>query len=84
MVSLPKIKSYVWHGDECFFVSTIELDSSAAISPSPRYFETMAWEYDYATQERGESVAFEGDGPALAQHFRVCEQLYRTGKCGAE
>ncbi len=26
----PKLKSYVWHDEKCYFVSTIERDSSAA------------------------------------------------------
>lgn len=74
-----KLKSYVWHGDACFFVSTIERDSSAAISPPPRYFETIAWEYNWDTAERGEQVDMDGDGPALDQHFAMCRQLFTNG-----
>ena len=41
------IKTYVWHGDKCFFVSTINRESSAAILPALRYNETMVWEYNW-------------------------------------
>lgn len=74
------IKSYVWHNDKCFFVSTIERDSSAAISPPPRYFETIAWWYDWEIGERGDMVAHAGRGQALAQYVDVCRQLIETGE----
>lgn len=76
-----QLKSYVWHKDKCFFVSTIERDSSAAVAPpAPRYFETIAWDYDWDTGERGSSVGMEGDGPAFLQHFLMCETLYKHGE----
>ena len=46
------IKSYVWHGEKCFFVSTIERGRSAAMAYGARYNETLVWEYDWAKQER--------------------------------
>jgi hypothetical protein len=75
-----KIKSYVWHGDECFFVSTIERDSSATMeAPASRFHETLAWEYNWETTERGAIVMQDGSGEAFAQHYRVCEHLFRCG-----
>ena len=79
MTDKRKLKSYVWHGDSCFFVSTIERDSSAAIIPAPRFYETMAWSYDWEAAERGELVAHEGEGTAFEQHYEVCRQLFKTG-----
>jgi len=74
-----KLKSYVWHDDKCFFVSTIMRDSSAMNYPG-RFAETMTWEYDWATNERGKIVDQDGDGAALDQHLRVVSDFYRYGK----
>lgn len=76
-----QIKSYVWHGDKCFFVSTIERDSSAATEPPPRRFnETLVWEYDWDSAERGMMLHQEGDGCSrITIHLEVCQQLYRNG-----
>lgn len=76
-----ELKSYVWHDDKCFFVSTIERDSSARMPPpASRFHETIAWEYDWETTERGAMVAQDGGGPAFRQHYLICEQLFKTGK----
>ena len=83
MDDIRKLKSYVWHGRQCFFVSTIERDSSAMVAPPPpRFNETIAWLYDYDARERGEIVAQVGNGPAFAQHTEVCRQLLEYGKYG--
>lgn len=78
-----KLKSYVWHGDKCYFVSTIERDSSATGYPF-RFHETLVWEYDWQTNERGEWVGQYGDGDAFRQHMKACEDFYRNGKQGDE
>lgn len=75
-----KLKSYVWHGGKCFFVSTIMRDSSAAAAYGMRYAETMTWEYDWITNERGAIVDQDGDDDALTQHLRVVTDFYRYGK----
>jgi hypothetical protein len=80
MTDERKLKSYVFHGDQCFFVSTIMRDSSAAISPPPRFAETLTWEYDWNTNERGNIVDQDGSGDALTQHMRVVSDFYRYGK----
>jgi len=79
MTDERKLKSYVFHGDACFFVSTIMRDSSAVGYPS-RYAETMTWEYDWKTNERGKCVDQDGSGDALTQHMRVASDFYRYGK----
>lgn len=70
------IQSYVWHGDEMFFVSTIERDSSAIEAPM-RYLETMAWRINPQTRERKEQVA---QAEGYGSHFDVCRQLMQSGE----
>lgn len=81
--SLPNervMKSYVWHGEKCFFVSTIERDSSAAILPSPRYNETMVWEYDWDKAERGKWIAQEAaPRGTIGLHMQICSLLHAKG-----
>lgn len=73
------IKSYVWHEGKCFFVSTIERDSSAMLGPE-RYYETMVWEFDWKKNERGAWIAQEGCSRGfLREHFSMCERLHETG-----
>ena len=74
------LKSFVWHNDQCFFVSTIKRTSSAAITSPPRYNETMAWEFDWDKDERGKWIVQTGCGGAIDQHYDVCEQLFQTGE----
>lgn len=74
-----KLKTYVFHGDKCFFVSTIMRDSSAMGYPS-RFAETMTWEFNWNTNERGEMVDQDGSGEVFQQHMRVVEDFYRLGK----
>ena len=81
MDDVRKLKTYVWHGDKCFFVSTIERESSAMVQPpAPRFNETLAWNYDWDRGVRGDIVAQDGEGEACDQHTRMVEQLYVTGK----
>lgn len=73
-------KSYVFRGDECFFVSTMERESSAAAAYGARFNETMAWRFDWDNNKTMELVGHVGDGEAFRQHMAMCEQLYRTGR----
>ena len=68
-------KSYVWHAGRCFFVSTIERDSSAP--QGGRYEETIAWTYDWDRQIRGHQI-YLGEGPGL--HWVICQELEKNGK----
>jgi len=73
-------KTYVWHGKQCFYVSTIERDCSAAVIPPPRMFETIAWEYDWDNQERGEQVRLSsGSALTITHHIKVCQRLHENG-----
>lgn len=74
------IKTYVWHKDQCFFVSTIERDSSAMVSPPIRYNETIVWQYDYNKQERGEIIYMGEDrSGSIKTHSRMCGDLFMYG-----
>lgn len=69
------IQSYV---KDKYFVSTIYRESSAAIIPSIWYFETMVWEWNPKTRERGKWLAQEGEflheRLGLEEHFRICSE----------
>ena len=74
------IKSYVWHNDKCFFVSTIERDSSAE-GDTLRFNETIVWEYDWKSAERGAQIF--GDGScrgSVDRHLEICRDIYKHGK----
>jgi hypothetical protein len=74
-------KTYVWHGERCFFVSTADRDSSALAAGDVRYAETLVWEYDWSTGERGKIVAQASCAPgSITTHLIVVESLNRTGK----
>lgn len=73
------IKSYVWHDGKCFFVSTIERDSSAMEGPR-RFNETIVWDYDWDIKERGSIVhQDEGSAGSVRTHLKVCERFFEQG-----
>ena len=74
------IKSYVWHKGKCFFVSTIERDSSSPAGPD-RYNETMVWDFDWNTAKRNEHFIYQEEGPteSIYEHQQVCQRLFDTG-----
>jgi hypothetical protein len=76
---VTQLQSYVYYQDKCFFVSTIERDSSAAACPM-RYAETIVWEYDRATATRGKILDMDGSGPALLQHTAIIKAYYEHGE----
>lgn len=75
------IKTYVWHGDDCYFVSTIDRNSSSAIAPDMRYAETMVWRFDWTNNERISGILHsESDSEGcIRTHLSVVERLHRTG-----
>jgi hypothetical protein len=80
MRDVSLIKSYVWHGGKCFYVSTIDRDSSAMLGPR-RFAETIVWEFDWEKNERG-SIVYETGWLAgsIFKHSQVCEFLHDTGR----
>lgn len=77
------IKSYVWHGEQCYFVSTINRESSAALAYGARYAETMVWLFDWSKNQRTDLV-HQGEGPehSIQTHFSICRKLYEHGLKG--
>lgn len=75
------IKSYVWHKEKCFFISTITKVSSAEETPEMQYNETIVWEYDWDKRER-DKIIHQGDDAAysIATHINICKQLFETGR----
>lgn len=78
------IKSYVWHKGRCFFVSTIERDSSAMLDPG-RFNETLVWDYDSEKRER-KSLMYQRDccRGRIEQHLSVCKELFESGELKPE
>ena len=75
-------RTYVWHGDKGFYVSTINRQSSAALAYGRIYAETLVWEWDSVTGERGELVGQdEHCESSLFAHQRMVQRLFDTGKC---
>jgi hypothetical protein len=68
-------KSYVWHGDKCYFVSTIERTYDT-IAGSIRGQETLVWEYDWDKAERGSLVH---QGCDVYDHARICRCIIAEG-----
>ena len=76
------VQSYVWHGDKGFFVSTINRPSSAAAAYGRVYAETMVWEWDAKTRERGVIVGQDEAGEdSIRSHLAMVKRLHETGQC---
>ena len=72
--------SYIHHDGKCFLVSTVVRDSSAMDGPR-QYAETIAWEMDMATKQRGAQVAQTDDVSwSIAAHLTVCSALFERGE----
>lgn len=73
-------KSYVWHEDKCFFVSTIKRTYETYDGES-RDFETLVREYDYAARELGR-IVYQASG--LTDHNEICRSVIATGEMPKE
>ena len=75
------MQSQVWYGDKCFFVSTLNRESSAALAYGATYAETMAWDCDPETGARGVMVGM-SDSPtgSIRGHIAACTRLHETGE----
>ena len=77
------IQSYVWYDDKCFFVSTSNRKSSAMLGVGNFYAETLVWEFNVISKERGNLIGeYEGYEGTISNHLEICENLYKTGKVG--
>jgi hypothetical protein len=73
------IRSYVWHEGQCFYVSTIDRDSSAMLGPR-RFAETIVWKFDFDANVRGEQMSMHsGLEGSVFTHLKVCGCLHETG-----
>lgn len=72
--------SYIYRGEDCFFVSTINRESSALLAPESIYAETMAWRFDPISKTRGELLG-QGEAPSdsISMHNLICERLFKAG-----
>lgn len=82
------IQTYVFYSneqveDKAFYVSTIDRTSSSMYGG--RYAETIVWEWDNATKQRGDIVHMgEGMEGSIRTHFSICEKLYKDGTMHAD
>ncbi len=72
------IQSYV---ADKWMVSTVYRQSSAAVYNPPWYYETIIWEWNPITKERGVMVAVKDSGAfpdrASKNHFAICMTLMK-------
>jgi len=68
-------KSYVWHDDKCFFISTINRDYDT-YEGVMRGGETLVWEYDWETDKRG-AMIYQAGG--VLDHQAICRCLINDG-----
>jgi len=71
----PVWTSYVWHGDQCFFVSTIRRNYDT-YAGTIRGLETIVWEYDWEKREMGAMLHQAG---GIEDHQKICRSLISTG-----
>lgn len=72
------IKTYLWHGDDCYFVSTINRDSSSIMGG--RFAETIVWSFDWEANERGRLLWSDGAGQdSIRSHMKMVERIHKTG-----
>lgn len=82
------IQTYVFFSsetqeDKAFYVSTIDRESSSMYAG--RYAETIVWEWDKSTKERGDIIHMgEGMQGSIRTHMSICEKLYEDGMMGTE
>lgn len=72
------IQTYVFTDDGAFFVSTIDRESSSMMGG--RYAETMVWEWDGESRDRG-SIMAQGEDieGSIRRHMQIVEKLYSQG-----
>lgn len=75
-------QTHVWHGEKAFYVSTINRQSSAIFYYSRIYAETLVWEWNPETRQRGDLIGQdEHCEDSLFAHQRMVQRLFDTGKC---
>jgi hypothetical protein len=69
-------QSYVYYGEKCFFVSTVNRVYDTCVG-SVRGDETLVWEYNPVTKEQGELI-YQVEG--VPAHQAICRCLINTGE----
>lgn len=76
------IQSYI---QDKYFVSTIYRQSSAVLAGEIWYYETLVWEWDSETKDRGVLLDSADSGhsmdAALESHASICKGLVTTDVC---
>lgn len=73
-------RTYVWHNDKCFAVSTINRASSAVAAYGHMYSETMVWEWDAAAGEAGRLIGQDDSWKDnIRQHIEIVQRLRDRG-----
>lgn len=81
MDSQKLIQTHVQHEGKWFFVSTINRRSSIMTETDFWYSETMAWQWNPETRQRGRLVAQDEDTRnSIAMHQKIVSMLFDHGK----
>lgn len=75
----PVARTDVWHAGLRYVVSTINRESSAAVTPPPIYAETLVWDTD--ANGGLQNLIWQGEARrgSIATHMRVLEMLCHSG-----
>lgn len=82
LVNEPLAQSHIFYGDKCFFVSTINRQSSSALGGNHIYSETLVWNWDVKKRERQGYILHQAEGAknSIKVHQSICQYLFEHGK----
>lgn len=74
------MQSYLYRDGKCFFVSTINRESSSMLGGT--YAETFVWDCEPNSHVRG-AFLWQGEGgtDSIHTHLKVCQRIAATGSC---
>jgi hypothetical protein len=75
--NIPIWKSHVWHGEKCFFVSTIERTYDTFGGLGRGMVTVTWWECDWEKRERGKLIHQGGGG---FDHQTICRCVIANGE----
>lgn len=86
----PLAKTYVFQNPTsypasvtppCFFISTINRESSSPFAYGATYAETYVWEYNYELSSRGELVGqYEDCAGSINGHLKAIHDFSKEGR----
>ncbi len=76
---IPLCKTEVFHDGKCYFVSTIDRESSATEGPR-RFSETFVFACD-DKNKKVDPMIHEADGPSMClnTHYLIVEKIFKNG-----